>query len=161
MTRPIRRGSARLQRTGAPAAILIALLGACEAHGPDAGGHGAGGDATGKTETSGKSKAGRFQLSWTTSPSPVVVGELFTVDTTLRDAKGAAVAGAKVALDAYMPMHQHGMEGLAPDTVEVTATPGLYRTKGMRLQMPGQWELRWTLQAGAESDSAALSFAAD
>lgn len=161
MTRSVRLSPPALLRVGALATAALVALSACESDGHGMTGHGTGGEAQPKTESSGKSKAERFQLSWTTTPSPIVVGDLFTVDTTLRDAKGAAVTGAKVSLDAYMPAHMHGMEGLKPETEAVAATPGLYRTKGMRFQMPGQWELRWTVEAGGESDTAALAFSAD
>lgn len=140
---------------GLAAAFAVVAIASCASH--DGAGHDGGASVT---VTSGSSAKGLYTLSWTTTPSPIVVGETFVVDTTLQDKAGVAVTGAKVALDAYMPEHGHGMEGIVPLTEEVTATAGLYRTKGMRLQMPGQWELRWTLDGAPGKDSAALKLGA-
>ncbi len=109
------------------------------------------------TMKNGTSANGLYELSWTTEPATVVVGEVFVVHTALSDASGNSVTGAKVELDGYMPEHGHGMEGVVPLTAEATATAGRYDTQGMRFQMPGQWELRYVIDGVPGKDTAALA----
>lgn len=138
------------------AAALAAAIPACDSHDHSDHSHDTG---TLMTMRSGSSDATLYKLTWETEPATVVVGELFRVRTTLQDANGQPVLGATLGVDAWMPEHGHGMEGVAPLTAESTATQGLYETEGMRCQMPGQWELRFTIEGAAGTDKAALPLA--
>lgn len=135
---------------------FAATLPGCDSHDHDDHSHSTG---TLMTMRSGTSDAKLYQLKWETDPATVVVGELFRVRTTLQDANGQPVLGATLAVDAWMPEHGHGMEGVAPLTTESTATQGLYETEGMRCQMPGQWELRFTIDGTPGADKGTLPMA--
>ncbi len=67
------------------------------------------------------------------------MGALFVVVTTVRDAlTGEHVDGARFELDATMPEHAHGM--MTRSTHEALGG-GRYQSEGMKLHMPGRWEL--------------------
>ncbi len=70
---------------------------------------------------------------------------------TLKDAAGNPVSGAEIKADGGMPQHNHGL----PTRPEVTpgAEPGQYLIRGLRFHMPGWWELRLDVAAGAQHDS--------
>ncbi|MEY3014724.1 MAG: hypothetical protein RIT45_3459 [Pseudomonadota bacterium] len=148
----------RLGRALAAFACSLALVGVagCDSdHDHDGHMHS---DGTLMTMKNGTSANGLYTISWTTEPATVVVGEVFVVRTSLSDATGSAVTGATLAVDGYMPAHGHGMEGVVPLTAEVTTTAGTYETQGMRFQMPGQWELRFTIEGAPGKDTATLAF---
>ncbi|MFO1316810.1 MAG: FixH family protein [Burkholderiales bacterium] len=89
-------------------------------------------------------EGGRYVIAYTTSPSPVVVGQHFTVDFAVCAASGAA-APQSVRVDANMPEHRHGMN------YRVTVTsprPGVYRGDGLLFHMPGRWDLTFDVVAG-------------
>lgn len=67
------------------------------------------------------------------------VGELFSVEVTVSDAKGGALpTETQVKLDATMPEHGHGMM----TEPKVTALgSGKWRVDGMKLHMQGKWVL--------------------
>lgn len=79
-------------------------------------------------------------MRWTTEPSPIQVGEPFTMLLTLCPA-----AAQVVRVDASMPEHRHGMN------YEPTFTAlgeGLWRVEGMVWHMAGRWELRVDARLG-------------
>jgi hypothetical protein len=84
-------------------------------------------------------RGGLYRVEVVAVPRGPRTGELFRVRTRLRDAaSGELLEGALVEVDAEMPHHGHGM----------TTTPvhrelggGVYLSDGMRLHMPGRWEL--------------------
>ena len=80
------------------------------------------------------------------------VGELFSVEVTVTDAKGGATpAETQVKLDATMPEHGHGMM----TEPKVTALGnGKWRIDGMKLHMHGKWVFSTTVTAGDRQDVA-------
>ncbi len=109
-----------------------------------------------QTVHQGTSEQKRYTVAWATTPATVTAGVVFSVETTLNDAAGLPAEGVTLTVDAFMPMHGHGMEGVKPVTAPVAGKKGVYRTEGMRLQMPGQWQLRFEMKGGAGDDKAAL-----
>jgi hypothetical protein len=79
----------------------------------------------------------RLTVAWRAEPAPIPVGRHFALDVEVCPRAGAAMP-AKLALDATMPAHRHGMN-YAP-TLAATG-PGRWRAEGLLFHMPGRWEL--------------------
>jgi hypothetical protein len=76
------------------------------------------------------------------------------VITTVRESKsGRAVEGAQVALDFTMPEHGHGMT-TKPEHEALGA--GRYRSRGLKLHMPGRWRLSVEAEVDGSKDAAAV-----
>ena len=104
---------------------------------------------TPKTIHEGTTRSGRYKVQWTASPTVVPLNQLFAmdVDVTMPDGKTPYVGTVKV--DIWMPAHRHGREDVEPMLTPVAAKPGRYHVKGLKLHMPGQWEVR--VDVGEES----------
>lgn len=85
------------------------------------------------------SDGGAYQLELVLSPAEPVSGEDVEASVQVRtDADMASVSGATVALEPWMPAHDHGI----PDEVSISDDgDGLY-TGTFAFSMPGSWELR-------------------
>ena len=92
------------------------------------------------------------QLSGRLSPESgaVEVGRFQSWILELRDARGAPVAGAAVAIGGGMPAHGHGL----PTQPQVTAelADGRYRIEGVKLNMHGDWVIEVLVQTPALRD---------
>ncbi len=100
-----------------------------------------------------------YTVTWKTDPRPLPLSTLFEIEATLTDAKGAPVEDAKVRIDARMPQHGHGMatrpeddEGVCDAAGACTHPGGVYRTRGMKFHMPGEWSLRFDVDGPAGTD---------
>jgi hypothetical protein len=78
-------------------------------------------------------------------------GELHSWLITLTTRAGAPVEGAKIAVDGGMPQHHHGL----PTSPAVTAYlgAGKYRVEGVKFNMGGWWQLRFTISAASGDDT--------
>jgi hypothetical protein len=108
----------------------------------------------------------RYGVTWTTVPTPVPLSELFTLEAVVTDAKtGAPVEDATVRINATMPQHGHGMATRPEDDPGVCGEGGcrhpggVYRTRGMKFHMQGDWLLRIEVDGpkGADRLEAVLS----
>ncbi|MCK6529151.1 FixH family protein [Myxococcota bacterium] len=98
--------------------------------------------------TEGLTTRGLYRVRYETEPSPIPLGQLFTVRTTVTDAaSGVPVTGGTVSVNARMPDHGHGME-TAPESAPGDPTAGEYVTRGMKFHMPGSWTL--TVDVGGD-----------
>jgi hypothetical protein len=103
--------------------------------------------ANGRTS---KSANGLYTLSYTTTPDPIPFSELFELDVTLQDAHSAPLSDATLALQVIMPAHGHGMQ----TSPQISSTgAGHYRVSGMKFHMHGEWNLNFTVQSSAGSDT--------
>ena len=92
-------------------------------------------------------------IAWRPAPAPIAVGQPFSVDLAVcadpgpgsGAGAGATPAVERVAIDAWMPAHRHGMN-YRPTLAG--APPGPLRFDGLLFHMPGAWQLRFDLQAG-------------
>ena len=91
----------------------------------------------------------RVALSYRTTPSPIVIGQHFTLELAVC-AKQAVPAKDRVKLDAHMPEHRHGMN-YRPEMKRLGA--GRYRSEGWLFHMPGRWEFVFELGAERLTDS--------
>jgi hypothetical protein len=89
----------------------------------------------------------RFAARIVTLPQKIEVGVPFQVDIKVCAADGGALD--RLAIDATMPAHRHGMNY----TPEITRLgPGRYRATGFLFHMPGEWEFALSVtSAGATS----------
>lgn len=70
-----------------------------------------------------------------TVPQKITVGAPFEVDLTICASDSAAID--RLAIDATMPAHRHGMN-YKPEIAPLGS--GRYRAKGFLFHMPGEWE---------------------
>jgi hypothetical protein len=75
---------------------------------------------------------------------PLRTGAMQSVRLRLHDAAGAPVRGATIAVDGGMPQHGHGLPTHPRVTGESAA--GVYQVDGLRFNMGGWWELRFTFE---------------
>ncbi len=86
--------------------------------------------------------AGAVQAWWRTDPSPLRVGQHFSVLVTLCPAQAQLLR-----VDAHMPEHRHGMN-YRPTLQALDA--GRWRAEGLLWHMPGRWELLLETTLGEE-----------
>ena len=83
---------------------------------------------------------GSFYVAYTSSPSPIPLGELFGLTVTVSDSAdhSKGLGDSTIAVEALMPTHHHGMN-LHP---RVTAIgDGRFAVDGMLFHMPGPWQI--------------------
>ncbi|MBI1853341.1 MAG: FixH family protein [Planctomycetes bacterium] len=87
-----------------------------------------------------RSNGDAYVIRFTPTPDPIPLGQLFSLDVSVLDARTVPLPGKDVtlAVDARMPEHQHGMN------VEPRVTPrgdGRFTVTGMEFHMAGRWEI--------------------
>ena len=144
-------------------ALILALstaLAACSDDGDGSGSGGSGGTTSaacgGRAEafSAGMSKMGEagkleFVLVDSNPAPPQQFDNVWTVQ--LNDASGAAVEGATLTVQTWMPDHEHGSPKQAVVTDE---GGGKYTLEPVNLFMPGYWEVTIGADAAGETDSA-------
>lgn len=100
-------------------------------------------------------QARKYQVSLEVVPEAPPMGELFTVRANLRTREGEPVETARVALDARMPQHDHGMmtdpiddPGTCDDDGACRHPGGIYETEGFKFHMAGKWTVTVTVLEG-------------
>jgi hypothetical protein len=84
-------------------------------------------------------------VAWRADPPTIPVGAHFGIELAVCTADGGGRI-ERVAVDAGMPAHRHGMNYRA--TVSVRGE-GRYRAEGLMFHMPGRWRLTVELRGGA------------
>lgn len=97
-------------------------------------------------------RGGHFSTSVEPVDTPMAVGITGPWLVTVRDRARKPVRGCSVALDGWMPAHGHGLPTAPRMTRELGQ--GVYLIEGMRLSMPGVWELRLQVSGCGETDTA-------
>ncbi|MDP6929325.1 MAG: hypothetical protein QF412_06445 [Planctomycetota bacterium] len=99
---------------------------------------------------------GIFRFRVMTDPSPPILGDYFSVWSTVErvDTKVSAGTG-KLSFDATMPEHKHGMTTLSHTRLH---DDGRYRTTGCRLHMHGRWVFELSFKNGEASDRTVIEF---
>jgi hypothetical protein len=103
-----------------------------------------------------RSDAGTYEIELAPEDEGVTLGDLHRWELVLTDAEGNAVGGASVTVDGGMPAHGHGLP-TAPKVVDA-GEAGRYVIEGLRFNMPGTWELRFSIEGAAGTDTATLEF---
>ena len=83
--------------------------------------------------------------------APYKTGKLIGTVIRVEQAAGKLVDDAEISVDGGMPQHGHGL----PTRPRVTKSlgGGRYQVEGLKFNMGGWWELKFTITAGATSDS--------
>lgn len=92
------------------------------------------------------SNGGTYLVRWRSEPTELPRGPLFAIDAWVFDARApdAPLADVELVVDAAMPEHLHGM-----NRVPTIARSGQgFRVEGMKLHMPGNWELYFDVVRG-------------
>jgi YtkA-like protein len=100
-----------------------------------------------------RSNGDAWIVRFATTPDPIAVGSLFSLDVAVLDAASGAPPASDVSLavDARMPEHGHGMN------VEPQVTPkggGRFAVSGMQFHMAGKWEIDFDVTRGAVTERA-------
>ena len=98
------------------------------------------------------SSSGAYAIEVRTSPQPPRVG-VGSVELRIRDRGGVVVDGLTFVVIPVMPAHAHGAS--VRPTVS-TKGDGTYVLENVSTYMPGQWELRTTIQGVNVSDDATI-----
>ncbi len=98
------------------------------------------------------SNDGAHRLRYRTNPARLELGVDFEVEVELLATPGGPPPeGHALTIDGDMPEHGHGL--LREPRTERLA-PGRFRARGLRLFMPGHWELYFDVTAGAVTERA-------
>ncbi len=91
-------------------------------------------------------QSGLYVVALSFDPSAPEVGALFRAEARVTSRDGTPLEAGKVALDARMPQHNHGMEtdpvdlpGVCDAAGACTHPGGLFQTDGFKFHMPGAW----------------------
>ncbi|MBT8416842.1 MAG: FixH family protein [Silicimonas sp.] len=103
-----------------------------------------------------RSDAGTYEIELVPDDTGVTLGDLHHWHLLLKDADGNEVDGASVTVDGGMPAHGHGLP-TAPKVVDA-GEAGHYLIEGLRFNMPGKWELRFSIEGAEGTDTATLEF---
>jgi hypothetical protein len=129
-------------RTALALALATALAGCDGKEGSGAAGN------TGPREV--RSNAGRYTVTFTPSPDPIPMNQLFDLSFRVASKQGSKEP-AKVEVDARMPAHGHGMNRVP----RITRLPdGTFKAEGMLFHMPGHWELYFDVTEGGTTERA-------
>jgi hypothetical protein len=88
---------------------------------------------------------GAFAAALRFSPAPPKVGVPFAVELRLCGANSASVE--RLAVDAQMPAHRHGMNY---QPVIADKGDGVYEARGFLFHMPGRWDIMLTVTAAGK-----------
>ena len=105
--------------------------------------------------TEKKTDKGGFTVSYVavTADSKIPLNEIFDLKVTVTP----LAADKKIAIDAAMPQHKHGMN-VKPELKTETKTDSLEATAtGMKFHMPGYWEIYVIIGEGDEMEKATFS----
>ena len=97
------------------------------------------------------SKAGRYEVSYQPSVTPVPRRSAHSWTLTVRTPDGRPVDGARLAIDGGMPDHGHGLP--TQPFVREALGGGRYLVDGMKFNMGGYWVVDVTIAAAAGSDT--------
>jgi hypothetical protein len=98
-----------------------------------------------------------YVVAYRAQPAKIEVGKHFALDI-VACAKGGAPAPARVAVDAFMPEHGHGMNYQA--VVKASGNPRdarragdmNFRAEGLMFHMPGRWDLYFDVQGAGGTE---------
>lgn len=102
------------------------------------------------------SSAGTYEVAVAPDPADAPTNELHTWTLTVRDDRGRPVEDAEISVDGDMPAHGHGLP--TSPAVEPASADGVYRVKGMKFQMAGDWFVEFTIRSSVGEDRARFDF---
>ncbi|MBK7643312.1 MAG: hypothetical protein IPJ19_09705 [Planctomycetes bacterium] len=98
------------------------------------------------------SNAGRYHVRYQIEPDPPPRGELFSLHAYVLDEHSRPIARKlDLLVDADMPEHGHGLTRLP---AVAPGSEGGFEVSGLRLHMPGKWQLYLDIVEGAHTERA-------
>lgn len=88
-----------------------------------------------------------YTLAYRADPHPIRTGQPLALDVVVCPGPGRP-APERLAVDATMPEHRHGMN-YAPTVT--SRGPGRFRAEGLLLHMPGRWQFAFEVRAGGNT----------
>jgi hypothetical protein len=103
------------------------------------------------TDTTRMTNNGAFIASFKSQLDPISIGSMHSWILHVETADGQPVEGAAILVDGGMPDHGHGL----PTSPQVTQDMGNgdYLVEGLRFQMGGWWEVKFTITADGVEDN--------
>ncbi len=92
-----------------------------------------------------------YKVSYIPEITPVRINTIHSWTVKITDSKGNPVTGARIAVEADMPEHGHGLP-TAPEVVE-ELPGGEYIIDGMKFQMPGWWVVKLHISSPVGKDT--------
>lgn len=107
-----------------------------------------------------KSNGGTYYVMYRVDPAEIPTNEPFVLTVRVIPAFGGAdpLSGVTLAVDGDMPQHGHG---LVQSPVVTPLDDGLFEVRGVRLHMPGRWELYFDITRGANTERAQVEVTLD
>ena len=96
------------------------------------------------------SENGLFKVAMTPETDPIPLRRLHSWRIHLDDAGGRPVAAASITVDGGMPEHGHGLP--TEPCVTKNLGGGDYLVEGLRFQMKGWWEVKFTISTSENTD---------
>ncbi len=97
---------------------------------------------------------GLYSVELVVEEGKLSVGEN-KMDIIVHNREDRDVKGARITVEPWMPMHGHGI----PGTPEISERGGgIYSAQKVHLTMPGHWQLKISVNAGAGEDSVTFDF---
>ena len=103
---------------------------------------------TATVETAAK----RFRVTLEEPEHPVVINAMHSRVVRIAKPGGTAVGDAKIKVDGGMAAHGHGLP-TAPQATQYLGD-GRYLIEGMKFNMGGKWQLKLSIDAAGQSDTA-------
>ena len=103
------------------------------------------------TATSRLSDDGLYQVSWRSDTESVPLNKIHAWTLIIETANGQPVENATIFVDGGMPQHGHGLP-TSPKVTEYLGN-GEYRVEGLRFQMTGFWEVKFSISTEDQSDT--------
>ncbi len=102
------------------------------------------------------SNAGTYVIRVAPDPAGIPQGDVFELEVWVCEARTPErlADDVELAVDADMPEHGHGLPRL-PSVERIG--PGHFRARGLRLHMPGLWELYFDIGRGALTERAQIT----
>ncbi|MBI5842272.1 MAG: FixH family protein [Chloroflexi bacterium] len=94
---------------------------------------------------------GLYRVSFTSELNPLAINQIHTWTLHIETADGQPVENAEITVDGGMPQHGHGL----PTRPQVTQNLGNgdYVVEGMKFQMGGWWEVKFSITSGGKTDT--------
>ncbi len=108
---------------------------------------------TARVETAAK----RFSVTLEEPERPVAINVMHSRIVRITTSNGAAIADAKIKVDGGMAAHGHGLP-TAPQATQYLGD-GRYLIEGVKFNMSGKWQLKLSIDAAGQSDTASFELA--
>lgn len=108
---------------------------------------------TARVETAAK----RFSVTLEEAERPVAINVMHSRIVRITAPNGAAIADAKIKVDGGMAAHGHGLP-TAPQATQYLGD-GRYLIEGVKFNMSGKWQLKLSIDAAGQSDTASFELA--